>query len=446
MKDAVYRAKLELGLQASPPVKMPKTAAAAATSMTTSDHQISKDEESTKAARPLRAAAAQPVVSAWQRSSSTASIVRSASPALTASDAGSLRSETPRSLAPEESTPTCHQFHQDSKSVVSSTAAGPKDGQAQAAASPMTPNAIKAFQPDQLSDSQSDYDMPLASAIEAHSPGACSAEAFHKSRIDGQSICSDEVSDALFSMDPSSESDGDKVCKPSMQEPGHSIKLDTDHMPSQQGAVCKLFASLCLQGESETQLTHSSHSSDVRRFTNRAAGAQLGQQFLQAVGLHKALSCAIQYQTLGFSRLQGIAAVNKWGDDMHAALGWLLNNSEEVQVLHCFCSCLCSYDRSDRHPASACCTAAVHHRQPCTSTCVRRVLRAIGTTPELLASHLQIDFVYLLRQLACVSPCSCLTLLLPHFACVWLCFSLIGLLASLCVCCFEQVCVCNRRL
>lgn len=367
MKDAVYRAKLELGLQASPPVKMPKTAAAAATTMTTSDHQISKDEESTKAARPLRAAA-QPVVSAWQRSSSTASLVRSSSPALTASDAGSLRSETPRSLAPEESTPTRHRFHQDGKSVVSGTVAGPKDRQVQAAASPMTPNAIKAFQPDQLSDSQSDYDMPLASVTEAHSPGACSAEAFHKSSIDGQSTCSDEVSDALFSMDPSSESDGDKVCQPSLQEPGHSIKLDADHMPAQQGADFKteaqLFTSLCLQGESEAQLTHSSHSSDVREFTNRAAGAQLGQQFFQAVGSQKALSCAIQYQTLGFSRLQGIAAVNKWGDDMHAALGWLLNHNEEMQVLHCSCSCPYSYDRSDRHLPGACCTA-VHHRQPC---------------------------------------------------------------------------------
>lgn len=368
MKDAVYRAKLELGLQASPPVKTPKTAAAAATAMTTSDHQMSKEEESTKAARPLRAAA-QPVVSAWQRSSSTASMVRSSSPALTASDAGSLRSETPRSLAPEEGTPTRHQFHQDGKSVVSSTVAGPKDGQVHAAASPMTPNAIKAFQPDQLSDNQSDCDTPLASATEAHSPGAFSAEAFHKSSIDGQSTCSDEVSDALFSMDPSSESDGDKVCKPSLQEPGHSIKLDTDDMPSQQGADFKteaqLFTSLCLQGDAEAQLTHSSHSSHVHGSTNRAAGAQLGQQFLQAVGLQKALSCALQYQTLGFSRLQGIAAVNKWGDDMHAALGWLLNHNEEMQVLHCSCSNLC--DRSDRHPANACC-AAVHHRQPCTST------------------------------------------------------------------------------
>ena len=357
MKDAVYRAKLELGLQASPPVKTPKTVAAAAAA-TTSEHQNSKEEESTKAARPHRAAAAQPAVSAWQRSSSITSIVRSSSPAQTASDAGSLRSETPRSLAPEERTPTRHQPRQDGKSVVSSTVAGPKDVQVQAAASPMTPNAIKAFQPDQLSDSQSDYDTPLASATEPNSPGACPTEGFHRTSFDGQSTCSDEVSDALFAMDPSSESDGDKVTAPSLQEPAHSIEFETNHASAEQGSdfmsAAKLLKSHCLQGGSETQLTHSSYSSDNGRSGKQAAGVQLDQQYLQAVGRQKALACAIQYQTLGFSCLQGIAAVNKWGDDMHAALGWLLNHNEVGQVLHC--SCL-YFDKGGNRLASACCAA-----------------------------------------------------------------------------------------
>ena len=350
MKDAVYRAKLELGLQASPPVKTPKAVTAAAPA-TTNDHQISNEEESTKAARPLRAAAAQPAVSAWQRSSSIASIVRSSSPAQTASDAGSFRSETPRSLAPEERTPTRYQPQQDGKSVVSSAVAGPKDVQVQVAASPMTPNAIKAFQPDQLSDSQSDYDMPLTLAVEPHSPGACLPEDFHRTSFDGQSTCSDEVSDALFAMDPSSELDSGKVIAPSLQEPALSIKLETDQESAQQGSdfvsAAKLFRSHCLQGESETQLTHSSHSSGNRRSEiNQAGGSQHHQQFLEAVGWQKALACATQYQTLGFSRLQGIAAVNKWGDDVHAALGWLLNPDEVAQVLHC------SYVHFDNHPAS----------------------------------------------------------------------------------------------
>ena len=360
MKDAVYRAKLELGLQASPPVKMPKAVAAAAAAATASDHQISKEEESTKAARPIRAAAAQPAVSAWQRSSSIASIVRSSSPAQTASDAGSLRSETPRSLAPEERTPTRHQPQQDGKSVVSSTVAGPKDVQVHAAASPMTPNAIKAFQPDQLSDSQSDYDLPLASAMEPDSPGSCPAEGFHRTSFDGQSTCSDEVPDALFAMDPSSESDIGKMIAPSKQEPANSIELNTDHKSAQQfTSAAEPLTSHCLQGESETQLTHSSHSSDNGRSEKQAAGAQLHQQFLQAVGWQKALACTIQYQTLGFSRLQCIAAVNKCSDDMHAALGWLLNHNEVVQVLHRSCVYF--------HPASACC-AAVH----CSKICTKR--------------------------------------------------------------------------
>ena len=330
MKDAIYRAKLELGLQASPPVKLPKTAAAAAT---VADHQISKEEESTKAARPLRTPAAQPVVSAWQRSGSIASIVRSSSPAQTASDAGSLRSETPRSLAPEEGTPTRQQPHQGGKSGVSSTMAGPKGEQVQAAASPMTPNAIKAFQPDQLSDSQSDLDT-LASATGPYSPGAYLIEDFHRSSFDGQSICSDEVSDALFAMDPSSESDGDKLWTSSLQGPAHSVELATD----QEGLECRSGADphtlQCLQGRPKPLPTHSSHSSDDGTLEKQEAGAQLNQQFLHALGWQKALACAMQYQTLGFSCLQGIAAVNKWGDDMHAALGWLLSNSWQVQSLH----------------------------------------------------------------------------------------------------------------
>ena len=354
MKDAVYRVKLELGLQASPPVKMSKTVAAAAAT-TTSDHQISKEEESSKAARPLRAAAAQPAVSAWQRSSSILSIVRSSSPAQTASDAGSFRSETPRSLASEERTPTRHQPQQDGKSVVSSAVAGPKYVQVQDAASPMTPNAIKAFQPDQLSDSQSDCGTPLASATEPHSPGACPAEGFHRTSFDGQSTCSDEVSDALFPMDPSSESDGDKVTAPSLQEPADSIELDDS---AQQGSdfmpAAKHLRSHCLQGKSEAQLSNSSHSSGNGRSGKKATSAQLDHQFLQVVGWQKALACAMQYQTLGFSRLQGIAAVNKWGDDMHAALGWLLNHNQVAQVLPC--SCL-NFDRSGNHLASACCAA-----------------------------------------------------------------------------------------
>lgn len=341
MKDAVYRAKLELGLQASPPAKMSKTAAAA---HVTSEPQVSglrKDEESAKAARPSRAAAAQPAVTAWQRSGSIASIVHSSSSAQAASDAGSLRSETPCSLAPQECTPTRQQLHHD-KSVVNSTAAGPKDEQVQAAASPMTPNAIKAFQPDQLSDSQSDFDTPMASATGPYSPAGYSTEDFHRTSSDSQSLCSDEVSDALFPMDPSSESFTEKLGAPSLQELAHSAELETDHKAVLQGTDCRSGAQLpsshCLQGGSKTLPMYSSHSSADSGFGKQASAAATEQQFLQAIGTQKALACVIQYQILGYSHLQGIAAVNKWGADMHAALGWLLENTGGSQVLHCSCS------------------------------------------------------------------------------------------------------------
>lgn len=364
MKDAVYRAKLELGLQASPPVKMSKSVAAAAAAAVISDPQVSKDEESTKASRPIRAAAAQPAVTAWQRSGSIASIVHSSSSAQAASDAGSLRSETPRSLAPEECTPTRPQPHHDSKSVVSSTVAGPKDNQVQAAASPMTPNAIKAFQPDQLSDTQSDLDTPLASATGPYSPGGYSTEDFHRSSLDSQSICSDELSDALFTMEPSSESFGDKLGAPSLQELAHSAELETDHEASLQGSDCRgqLLTPHCLQGGSKTLPAYSSHSSAAGRLEKQAAGGVLDQQFLQALGVRKAMACAIQYQRLGYSRLQGIAAVNKWGADMHAALGWLLGNPGEVQVLHCS---LVIVTTNPKKRLAWCQYLLVHHSENC---------------------------------------------------------------------------------
>ena len=274
-------------------------------------------------------------MSAWQRNGSIASIVHSSSSAQAASDAGSLRSETPRSLAPEECTPPRQQLHHDSKSVVSSTVAGPKDEQVQAAASPMTPNAIKAFQPDQLSDIQSDLDTPHASATGPYSPGGYSTEDSHRSSLDSHSICSDDVSDALFAMEPSSESINDKLGAPSgsLQGLAHSGELEADHKASLQMSGCisgrQLFTSHCLHGGSETLPFYSSADCVLEK---QATGAAFDQHFRQAVGLQKATACAIQYQRLGYTCQQGIAAVNKWGADMHAALGWLLDKSGEVQV------------------------------------------------------------------------------------------------------------------
>ena len=317
-KERAYKARLELGMKQSPP-RMPKPAIAAAT---VTDNQTLKDRESTKAARPVRTVAAQPVVSAWQRSSSIASLVRSYSSAQTASDAASLESGTPRSILPDEGTPTRQQPLPDGRSMVKSDTAGTKEGQVQTA-SPITPNAIKAFQPDQLPESQSDFDLPLGSAT---GPQDYLLEDCQRSSFDGESICSDEVSDALFAMDPSSDSDGDKLGT-ALHHPSFSSELETDHSGTEQESDYRSGDKSVSPDGAKSIAVDSNPGSDASSFARRPAAARLDQQFQQAVAWQKAVALAVQYQELGYSCLQGVAAVNKWGDNMQAALQWLLSSS-----------------------------------------------------------------------------------------------------------------------
>jgi len=51
---------------------------------------------------------------------------------------------------------------------------------------------------------------------------------------------------------------------------------------------------------------------------------------LQAIAWQKALGHAAEYQKLGYSQLQSVAAVNKWGDDMQGALAWLVQSNLDV--------------------------------------------------------------------------------------------------------------------
>lgn len=330
-RERVYKTRLELGIKQSPP-KMPKPATAATTAI---DNQTLKDRESTKAAQPVRTAAAQPVVSAWQRSSSVASLVRSYSSAQTASDAASFESGTPRSIIPDEGTPRRQQPHLDGRSMVKSDTAGTKDGQVQTA-SPITPNAIKAFQPDQLPESQSDFDTPLGSAT---GPQDYLLDGCHRSSFDGESICSGEVSDALFAMDPSSNSDGSKL-GPALQGASFSSELETDYSGIEQELGYRSGdRTLSSPGGAKSMAVDSSPGSDTSSFARQLAAAKLDRQFQQAVAWQKAVAHAVQYQELGYSRLQGIAAAKKWGDNIQAALQWLLSSSRHLhQVIHClFC-------------------------------------------------------------------------------------------------------------
>ena len=340
MKETVYKTKLELGLKASPPsgkVQKAATAASAAplvapSAAVSADHHIMKVEEPTQAARPIRTVAAQPAVTAWQRSSNLADLVRSYSPAPTASDAGSLRSETPRSLPADAGTPPHQQLHSSGQAVVKDVPAGSKDGQIPAAASPITPNAIKAFQPDELPDNPCDFNMPLASAT---GPLDSLAEDCHQSSFDGRSICSDDVSDALFFMDPGTDSDVDKLGM-ALQEPAFStglvksIAFSGPQEESEHTSDAKPVSSPGGSGEADRAVT-SSPISESSNFAGKLVAAQREQQFLQALGRQRAVAHAVKYQQLGFSQLQAVAAVNMYGDDAPAALRWLLSK-ELAQV------------------------------------------------------------------------------------------------------------------
>ena len=325
VKDAVYKAKLEIGLRATPPVKVPKAAVAHADP----DRQSLREHESTRSSRPVRnIAGAQPVVSAWSRTAITQPrLVHTSSLTHVASKADAFHPDLPSTPRQESSSSQREQLQHRSK-----TAGKQKDTQAasvckvegvQAAASPITPNAIKAFQPEQLSASQADFDESLDSPDDSQ---GLLTEACQQSHIDGQSICSDEASDALFAMDHSTDSDLDKptiahaVASNSGFEIGYSgLSIDSISLPLSEGA--------------QEVLSSNSPGSDSNiDFQSMVASEHLNQQFLQAIAWQKACTHAAKYQQLGYSRVQGIAAVNKWGDDIQAALAWLLQDNEDVLV------------------------------------------------------------------------------------------------------------------
>ncbi|KAL0028242.1 hypothetical protein WJX79_003932 [Trebouxia sp. C0005] len=65
---------------------------------------------------------------------------------------------------------------------------------------------------------------------------------------------------------------------------------------------------------------------DVKpREVSRAAPAAMDKD--QAIAWQKALGHAAEYQKLGYSQPQSIAAVNKWGDDMQGAVAWLVQSN-----------------------------------------------------------------------------------------------------------------------
>ncbi|DBA68051.1 TPA: hypothetical protein ACH3X2_014073 [Trebouxia sp. C0005] len=322
VKDAVYKAKLEIGLKATPPVKVPRPAAAAV--HRNSDRHTFREDESTEGARSLRNAPAQPAVSAWHGNNSAhPPIVRTPSPAQAVSAAESPHSElltspnqTDRGLQTQR-----RRLQQQERTPVKHTGKQARISKAepvQAAASPITPNAIKAFQPE-----QADCDTPLHPATDSHS---VVPEDFFDSSYDGHSICSgdDKVSDALFAMDHSSESDLDKPAA------AFSIGAEADYSSTgQESAGAKTTLSSTASGLSAI----SSHGFN-NDLEEQLASERLKLDFLQAIAWQKALGHAAEYQKLGYSQPQSIAAVNKWGDDMQGAVAWLVQSNLGVMQVY----------------------------------------------------------------------------------------------------------------
>lgn len=319
VKDAVYKAKLEIGIKATPPVKVPRPAAAAPAVHPNSD---CREDESTKGARSLRNAPAQPAVSAWHGNTAAyPPVVRTPSPAQAVSAAESPHSEplTSPSQTDRGSQTQQRRLQQQERTPVKHTGKQARISKAepvQAAASPITPNAIKAFQPE-----QADCDIPLHPATDSHSvvPEDC-----FDSSYDGQSIYSDDdkVSDALFAMDHSSESDLDKraAAFSTGAESGHSSTR-------QESAGAKATLSSTVSGLTAISSHGYDSNSDLEE---QLASERLNSEFLQAIAWHKALGHAAEYQKLGYSRLQSVAAVNKWGGDMQGALAWLVQSKLDV--------------------------------------------------------------------------------------------------------------------
>jgi len=318
VKDAVYKAKLEIGLKATPPVKVPRPAAM----HPNSDRHTFREDESTRGARSIRNAPAQLAVSAWHgNNAADPPIVRTSPPAQAASAAESPKSEplTSPSQTDRGSQTQRRRLQQQDRTPVKQTGKQARVSKAepvQAAASPITPNAIKAFQPE-----QADCDTPLHPATDSHS---VVPEDFFESNYDGESICSedDKVSDALFAMDHSSESDLDKHAA------AFSVGAETAHSSTgQESAGAKTTLSSMASGLSAI----SSHGCDSNsHLEEQLASERLNCEFLQAIAWQKALGHAAEYQKLGYSQLQSVAAVNKWGDDMQGALAWLVQSNLDV--------------------------------------------------------------------------------------------------------------------
>lgn len=166
----------------------------------------------------------------------------------------------------------------------------------EAASSPMTPNAIKAFQP-----VPSEHDDETLSSVTT--PTAESLLGLHQDKdaeADAESFSSDIDQDHLFCLDGGSSSDSPEMFLLDSALVHDFITFPDLHTKAVEGSKA----------------------------------LQLEQQFLDVLALQKAHKGAAEYQMLGFSKQQSVAAVNKFGDNMELGVSWLLRTPEQYLQVH----------------------------------------------------------------------------------------------------------------
>lgn len=286
-RDALRAAKLasrrELGLPVSPPMSTQQALRPQGKSL----RPVGKGQQK---AGP---GAASPAASMWKKATpkQTGSVVSTSPPVRTVSEFDTASSQSPDWTShdePELQSPRLQ--HSSQKPLRHQFVA--KGISSEAASSPMTPNAIKAFQPE-----PSEHDNESSGSLS--SPSAESVIGLQQDK-DAESVFTDVDHDGLFCMEGGSSSDAPEL-------------YQLDNRPHDSTGYA---------------------SPDLCDMAMKFSCQQ--QNFLAVLALQKAQACALQYQMLGFSKHQGIAAVNKFGDNLQSGLAWLLSASEQyLQVSEC---------------------------------------------------------------------------------------------------------------
>ena len=283
LRAAKVASRRELGLPISPP--------------STAQQALRASSRGLRPAALAQKAIAGAAAAAWRNPGPKAASVMSTSPpvsTMSETDAGS--SQNPDWMSQDGSDVQTPRVQQSGQKQLQHRFAA-KGTASEAASSPMTPNAIKAFQPE-LSDHE---DENLGSVTTPSAQSLLGLQQDTDTNAEAESFCTDADQDGFFCMEAGSSGG------PEFYLLNHVVSDDTSQVsPDLHGGV-----------------------------SNTASWQQ--QQFLDVLAMWKAQACAAQYQMLGFSKQHGIAAVNKFGSNMQFGLAWLLKAPQSYfQVRNCF--------------------------------------------------------------------------------------------------------------